>query len=319
MRRPPALVLTAGLGTRLRPLTYLRAKAAVPVNGSPLALRAARWLAGHGFADQVFNLHHHPASIAAALGDGSALGVRIRYSWEQPVLGSAGGPRHALPLLTDGGSERFLIANGDTLTDVDVDALLEAHQRSGARVTMSVIPNPAPQKYGGVLVSEDGFVTGFSRPGTPGPSFHFIGVQVAEARVFADLSDGVPAESVGALYPRMMKEDPRSVAAFISHASFRDIGTCSDYLDTSLELAAEEGNRMVSASARIDPSAILERTAVWDDVKIGRGARLVECIVGDGVVIPDGAEYRRCAIVPSGIHDPAPDERIEDRLHIRTL
>jgi NDP-sugar pyrophosphorylase family protein len=101
MRRPPALVLTAGLGTRLRPLTYVRAKAAVPVNGEPLVRRVARWLAGRGIDEHVYNLHHHPASIAACLGDGAGLGVRVRYSWEPAVLGSAGGPRHALPLLLD--------------------------------------------------------------------------------------------------------------------------------------------------------------------------------------------------------------------------
>ena len=72
MTRPPALVLTAGLGTRLRPLTLLRAKAAVPVNGEPLAVRVARWLAARGIHNQVFNLHHHPASIASALGDGAS-------------------------------------------------------------------------------------------------------------------------------------------------------------------------------------------------------------------------------------------------------
>ena len=153
MRRPPALVLTAGLGTRLRPLTYLRAKAAVPVNGISLARRVSRWLAAQGVRDQVFNLHHLPASVAASIGDGAADGVRVRYSWEQPVLGSAGGPRHALPLLTDGGHQRFLLVNGDTLTDVDLDGLIAAHQRTGALVTMALIANPAPDKYGGVIVT----------------------------------------------------------------------------------------------------------------------------------------------------------------------
>src|SRR5688500_1342083 len=171
---PAALVLTAGLGTRLRPLTFVRAKAAVPVNGEPLARRVARWLAANEYRDQVFNLHHHPASIAACLGDGADLGVRVRYSWEQPVLGSAGGPRHALPLLTDGGSDRFLIVNGDTLTDVDLQAVMTTHASSGALVTMALIPNPAPDKYGGVLV-KDGFVSGFTRAGAARESFHFIG------------------------------------------------------------------------------------------------------------------------------------------------
>src|SRR5512132_2729599 len=98
---PPALLLTAGLGTRLRPLTFVRAKAAVPVNGETLARRAIRSLVAQGITDLVLNLHHLPATVTASVGDGSDLGARVRYSWENPVLGSAGGPRHALPLLTD--------------------------------------------------------------------------------------------------------------------------------------------------------------------------------------------------------------------------
>ncbi len=100
-RAPRALLLTAGLGTRLQPLTYVRAKAAVPINGEPLVRRVIRILATAGIRDLVLNLHHRPQSIAACVGDGSDLDVRVRYSWEQPVLGSAGGPRRALPLVVD--------------------------------------------------------------------------------------------------------------------------------------------------------------------------------------------------------------------------
>jgi len=309
MNLPPALVLTAGLGTRLRPLTYTRAKAAVPVNGETLARRAIRWLASQGITDLVLNVHHLPASVAASVGDGSDLGARVRYSWENPVLGSAGGPRHALPLLTDSNREpnreprtanrgTFFIINGDTLTDVDVREVLSAHHHSGAAVTMALIPNPRPDKYGGVLVSDDGCVTGFVRAGSPLPSLHFIGVQVAEASVFAPLEDGVPSESVNQLYPRLIETDPRSVGAFVCNASFRDIGTPADYLDTSLRLAATEGDRMVSArGTRIHETARITRSAVWDDVTIGSGVQLTECIVGDGVSIPAGAAYHRVAIL----------------------
>ena len=319
MTRPPALVLTAGLGTRLRPLTYLRAKAAVPVNGQPLAVRAARWLANHGVTNQVFNLHHHPASIASVLGDGAQFGIRVRYSWEQPVLGSAGGPRHALPLLIDGGHQRFLVVNGDTLTNLDLNALFERHAQSGARVTMALIKNPAPQKYGGVTVDDDGFVSRFTARGVVTDSYHYIGLQVVEAPVFADLEDGVPAESVGALYPAMMKADPRSVAAFVSDATFDDIGTAADCLNTSIALTAREGDRLVSPSAEIAATAMLHQTAVWDDVKVGHGARLVQCIVGDGVTIPDGATYERCAIVPARVHEPAAEDHVEGELLLRPL
>ncbi len=319
MIRPPALVLTAGLGTRLRPLTYLRAKGAVPVNGEPLATRVARWLAGRGITKQVFNLHHHPASIASAIGDGEALGVEVRYSWENPVLGSAGGPRHALPLLEDSGSPDFLIVNGDTLTDVDLDALLESHRQSGARVTMALIPNPAPDKYGGVLVDDDGAITGFSRRGLTLESYHFIGVQVVGNDVFAGLPDGVPDESVGRLYPTLIKEQPGAVRSFVSDASFRDIGTPADYLRTSLELAAGEGDRLVSRRADLHPTASFERTIVWDDVTVGPGARLLNCIVGDGARIPGGVTYQDCTIIGAHRFSPAADERIAGGLLLRPI
>ena len=318
MSLPGALVLTAGLGTRLRPLTYVRAKAAVPVNGETLARRVVRWLAGQGVRDQVLNLHHLPETITASVGDGSDLGARVRYSWEQPVLGSAGGPRRALPLLAEPDGT-FIIVNGDTLTGVDVPAMLAFHAAAEALVTMALIPNPRPQQYGGVRVSA-GRVTGFTRAGTPGDSYHFIGVQIVEARAFAGLEDGVPAETVNVLYPRLIAANPASIAAYTCTSAFRDIGTASDYLSTSAELAAMEGDRMVSGDrVEIAASARTVRTAVWDDVSIGRDAELVECIVGDGAKIPAGARYTRCAIVPSDGRSARADERIEGGLLIKPI
>src|SRR5829696_2102133 len=232
-----ALVLAAGLGTRLQPLTLARAKAGAPVDGEPLARRTIRWLAGHGIRDLVVNLHHKPETIAAALGDGADLGVRVRYSWESPVLGSAGGPRHALPLLLDpdgaGGSQTFVLVNGDTLTDVELPAMIAEHRRTGALVTMALILNPRPDKYGGVLLDADRIVTGFTRRGDLQSSFHFIGPQVVEAEAFLSLEDGVPAESVVGIYPALMANRPGSVRGFVSDAAFQDIGTPADLLQTS--------------------------------------------------------------------------------------
>jgi len=95
----PALVLTAGQATRLRPLSLVRAKAAVPVAGIPIAERILRNLAAIGVRDAVLNLHHLPETLPRRVGDGTTLGMRVRYSWETPLLGSAGGPRRARPLL----------------------------------------------------------------------------------------------------------------------------------------------------------------------------------------------------------------------------
>ena len=269
----PALVLTAGLATRLRPLSRVRAKAALPVAGQPLVHRIIRWLAAAGVSDLVLNLHHLPHTITATVGDGTHLGVRVRYSWEMPVLGSAGGPRHALPLIT---GSPFLIVNGDTLTDVSLRQVIDTHRRSGALVTMALVPNTEPHKYGGVLVDDAGVVTGFTRKGAAVRSFHFIGVQVAEARVFASLPDNTPHESVGALYPALMKQHPRAIRAHVTDAEFLDIGTPADYLDTCIRLAAREGRPLTGESV------------LWDDVVVDPRARLTRCVVTDGVRVPPG-------------------------------
>lgn len=318
-----ALILAAGLGTRLRPLTSVRAKAAVPVNGVPLVCRVASWLVSEGIDDLVINLHHRPASIAAVMGDGRTFGARVRYSWEDPVLGSAGGPRHALPLLVDRSpasppADSFVVVNGDTLTDLRVADLIRRHERSGAQVTMSLIPNPRPEVYGGVRV-EDGWITGFTRPGTAERSYHFIGVQALHAGALSSLEDGVPAESVNALYPRLIRESPHAVAAFVVEAPFSDIGTPADYLQTSLDLARDEGDRLVSRRAIVHPTATVTRTAIWDEVAIGEGAVLDECIVADGVRVPEGAAYRRCALVPFAGQPIGSDERRDGEVLVRSF
>jgi NDP-sugar pyrophosphorylase family protein len=288
------------------------------VNGVPLVRRIVRQLAGQGFSDLVINLHHRPETITRLIGDGSDLAVRVRYSWEQPVLGSAGGPRRALPLLVDDDEPRtrFLVVNGDTLTDADVRGLLRAHEKAGdAAVTMALIPNPEPTKYGGVNVN-DGRVTGFSRAGAQPRTFHFIGLQVVEARAFAALPDGTPVESVNEVYPRLLAENPRAIGAYVSSARFQDIGTPGDYLRTSLELAEIEGSNLQGARVRMDPAASVTDSVIWDDVTIGAGARVDHAIVGDGAVVPPGAEYTHCVILPDAGRHPVQRERVENGLLI---
>ncbi len=292
----PALVLTAGLATRLRPLSLLRAKAALPVAGTALAARVLRWLASQGVRDAVLNLHHLPETLTREIGDGTQLGVRVRYSWENPVLGSAGGPRHALPLLD---ASRILIVNGDTLTDVDLDTMMAAHERSGARVTMALIPNPRPEHYGGVVLDGDR-VAGFTPRVSGARNYHFIGVQIAEASVFASLPDNQPAETVRELYPRLMRDAPGSVRAFVSDATFDDIGTPRDYFNTAQALAAREGVGDVQAGAGVSiaPQAAVSRSILWDHVTVDHGARLSECIVTDGAHIEARMQLVRSIVIP---------------------
>jgi len=311
----PALVLTAGHATRLRPLSFVRAKAALPVAGQPLAGRILRRLASAGVTDAVLNLHHLPHTLTALIGDGSDAGLRVRYSWEVPVLGSAGGPRRALPIL---GASTFLIVNGDTLTDIDVAAVVADHRRSGALVTMAVVPGDDPAKYGGVVAEKDGAVTGFARRGSARQSYHFVGIQVAEAEAFASVPDATPYESVGALYPALIEARPGSVRAFVTSGDFLDIGTPDDYLRTSLLLAGREGRPLHGRDARVHASARIEESVLWDDVEVGEGTMLRQCVVTDGVHVPAdtswiGVTMRR----PNG--ELAPGERVIDGVAISSL
>lgn len=293
----PALILTAGLGTRLRPLTDVRAKPAVPVAGEPLIRRIARWLASQGVTDIVLNLHHRPETIAAAMGDGSDLGARVRYSWEQPaVLGAAGGARQALSII---GADTFFVINGDTLTDVDLAALSAAHESAGASVTLALVVNRQPDRYGGVLLDAEQCVTGFAPRGRAEGSFHLVGVQIVRASVFASLPAGQPANSVGGVYDALIARQPGAIRGFVCDAAFWDIGTVSDYWTTSWSLAQAEGTADLTCGrrVRIDPTARVSRSILWDDVEIAGGCVVDECVVTDGVRVPRGASYRRTILL----------------------
>jgi NDP-sugar pyrophosphorylase family protein len=267
----PALVLTAGLATRLRPLSLVRAKAALPVAGQPLVVRILRWLRANGVTDVVLNLHHAPETLTRILGDGQDLGLRVRYSWETPVLGSAGGPRRAAPIL---GASRFLIVNGDTLTNLDLAPVFAHHERSGALVTMAGVPNREPDKYSGLIAGPDGAFAGVAPRGSQQASFHFFGVQVAEAAAFDTVPPDTPYESVAALYPALNATRPGSVRVCPVQAESHDIGTPLDYFRTSMAFAEREGTRPAGASI------------LWDGVEIGEGAVVDRCIVTDGARIP---------------------------------
>jgi len=290
-----AIVLTAGLGTRLRPLTAARAKPAIPVAGTPMVVRILRWLGAAGIDDLVLNLHHLPATITAIVGDGSGESVRVRYSWEPTILGSAGGPRRAASLLAGGA---LFIVNGDTLADVDLAAMAAEHRRSGARVTLALVPNRDPARYGGVVLDAGGAVAGFvRRSAAAARSCHFVGVQIVEAGVFAGVPDGTAAASIGGVYDSLIAASPGAVRGFVTDARFWDIGTAADYLRMHAAFASEPGASAWGDGCTVDPTAHVTDSILWDDVHVGAGCDLRECIVADHVRIPAGAAYSRMAIV----------------------
>jgi NDP-sugar pyrophosphorylase family protein len=294
-----ALVLTAGLGTRLQPLTRVRAKPAVPVAGEPIVRRIIRWLARQNVTELTLNLHHLPQTLAARVGDGSDIGARVRYSWEQPeVLGSAGGPRRALPMI---GNDTFFLINGDTMTDLALEPLAEAHRQSGALVTMALVPNREPNRYGGVVLTADGSFSGFAGRGRDAiDSYHFIGVQVAHASAFSTIPDSRVA-NVHSLYEGLSASKPGCVRGHLCEAAFWDIGTPADYWTTNATfLGGESPEDAYGDHVSIDPTAQVTRSILWDDVEIQGRAVVEDCIVTDGVTVRAGSTYRNSILLRDG-------------------
>ena len=148
-----AIILAAGFGTRLFPLTIDRTKPAIPFLGKPLVGYVAEYIAKFGFKDIVVNLHHRPRSVIDALGDGSDFGVKINYALEEPdILGTAGALDNARKYLED---ETFLIINGKIISDIDISKAIETHKKSGALATMVLKENPNCEKFSEIFVEND--------------------------------------------------------------------------------------------------------------------------------------------------------------------
>ena len=286
----PALVLAAGLATRLQPLSLVRAKAALPVAGDALIARILRRLHAAGSRRVVINLHHRAASITRIVGDGSSFGLSIRYSWEPEVLGSAGGPARAIPLLE---SDRFLIVNGDTLTDIDLSALVARHVDTNAQVTMAVVDGD--RRYNGVIADDTGVVRGF---GKSERASHFIGIQAVNAAVFAGIDPDARSETVHGFYPAVIATRPGAIRTFHVREEFFDIGSPSVYLATARALAAREHRPLDRGEGCVvaDDARVTE-TILWDRVSVGARAELTECVVADDVVVPPDAKYSRRSLV----------------------
>src|SRR5215475_1291999 len=152
-----AMILSAGYGTRLWPLTEDRTKPAIPILGKPLVGYVAEYLAGYGCNEIIVNLHHRPDSVRAALGDGNDFGVHLQYIEEPVILGTSGALDNARELLE---GETFVVINGKIITDIDLHAALETHRRTGAIATLVLLPNPICEGFT-VVNTASGCLTGF--------------------------------------------------------------------------------------------------------------------------------------------------------------
>jgi NDP-sugar pyrophosphorylase family protein len=297
-----AMILAAGLGQRMRPLSNLRAKPVLPVLNRPLLHWTLQRLARDGFRDVVINLHYLPASVRDAVGSGEEFGVRICYSHERRILGSGGGPRSVRHFF---GSNPFLLVNGDMYFDFDLRALMKRHARSGAIATLALKPNPDPRHYGPVITGRDGRILSIRRKpaGQHGAVGMFTGVQVVDPACLERLPPGA-SDMIAELYVPLLAAGEKLMGVRVPGPWF-DLSDPARYLESHsalLRLGAGSirQRRLIDRSARIDPSARVVRSVVGERVVIGAGASVRDSVLWSDVTVGSGAGIRGC-IVANGV------------------
>ena len=301
------MVLAAGLGTRMRPLTRVRPKAVLPVLDRPLLHWTLELLARHGVGEVMINLHHLPRMVRRAGGDGWPFGVKVSYSYEPVILGTAGGPRKVRRWL---GDEPVLLINGDIVFDFDLTALRRRHDRAGAPVTLALLPNPDPRVYGPVVTGPGGRVRSIAQRPRParGLVSMFASVQILDPALLDRLPPG-RSETLRDLWMPLIAEG-RPPLGVRMRGPWYDLGSPSLYLASNQSLLASRfrGIRrgtVLHPEARVDRRARVVRSVVgcgsvieagaevrgsvlWERARVGRGAVVEGCILADGVRVEAG-------------------------------
>src|SRR4051812_47226956 len=248
-----ALILAGGEGTRLRPLTSTVPKPVVPLVDRPFITFMLDWLRRHGVDDVVMSCGHMADGVRGVLGDGSSIGVRLRYLEEPRPLGTGGALKFAEDML----DERFLMLNGDTLTDFDLSAQIAAHERTGARATLALYPVEDPSAYGLVRLNADDSVREFVEKPAPDQidtNNISAGVYVLEKSVLDILTKGEPASIERDVFPELVAN---GLYGHVSHGYWKDIGTPERYLEATFDIlegsvATKVGERMGETYVWID-------------------------------------------------------------------
>jgi NDP-sugar pyrophosphorylase family protein len=291
-----AMLLCAGLSTRLGKLGGERPKPMFPVCGVPIVAYGIANLVGHGITEIVINTHHRGDVIRAELGDGRRFGARITYVDEPILLGTGGGLKNALPLLDpDGRDEPFVSANGKLVFDLDLAALIDAYRRAGDILAMLVVQRVADAKsWGAVDVRRDG--RGAYIADILGDGEHmFCGVHVTRPSVIARLPDG-ESDSIRQGYLPWLRAGER-VAAF-EHVGgyFAEHSTPERYVASNRALLDGAALRFPPTRTRgVDPTARIHPTATLvEPIKICAGASIAAgVVVGPHAVVGEGASVER--------------------------
>mgnify|MGYP001160872031 CR=1 FL=1 len=330
-----AMVLAAGYGTRLQPLTSTLAKAVVPFLNRPLLDYTLDWLSRFGFTKAIVNLHHRPESVQACYRE-KQFGIDVHFSLEESILGTAGGPRKVLERL----GPRVLIVNGDVATTITPEPLWEHHSSSGALATMALHAGPARREFPGIKIDKDGGVThipgvgaGKSDAGDVA-SGCFTGIHIVEQEVLMLAPENKFCGIVDPIYARLLQER-LPLHGFVVPGSWYEIGTPGRYVSCQLEALRREefplafqgyqrlgpgsyGRElvgplpagtcppfMIDKQVKLEEASLISGVVIGSEAYVGRGASVLNSVLMKRAKIGAGAYVERCtiledAVVPSG-------------------
>jgi mannose-1-phosphate guanylyltransferase/phosphomannomutase len=308
-----ALILAAGFGTRLWPLTEDRTKPAIPFLNRPLISYSVEYLSSHGIRDLIVNLHHQPESIRQVLGDGSQFGASIRYSLEEEILGTSGALDRVRDFFID---DDFVVINGKIVTDIDLGSAVEAHREQDAIATLVLKKNVSLEHFSMVEVDGRGCISrfaGFPQPvltrassvetignttvisSHEDPPLMFTGIQILSPRIFEYIPRNCFSHSTTHVYPRAI-EAQETVLGHVTEGDWVDLSTLRRYLDASLVFLREPGRSVIEGTGcRIEGS--VEESVLWDRVTVERGARVRDAVLADDVRIPSGITIEHAVVV----------------------
>jgi mannose-1-phosphate guanylyltransferase len=315
-----ALILVGGEGTRLRPLTSTVPKPVVPLVDRPFIAYMLEWLKRHDVDDVIMSCGFLATSVRNVLGDGSAYGVRLRFVEEPEPRGTAGALKYAEEFL----AERFLMLNGDVLSDMDLTAQVAQHQQTGAVGTLALVPVADPSAYGLVRIHDDHAVKGFlEKPSADQIDTNLIsaGAYVLERSVLDMIEPGRNVSIEREIWPQLVGNGLYAYPH--EKAYWLDIGTPETYLKASSDIL--EGfvetadvqrigpNGAVAPDAHIGSTVVLgdgvtvgagsrvERSVVLQGSEIGANCVLEDCIVSAGARIGDGTVIDHGAVLGEGV------------------
>lgn len=318
-----AVILVGGQGTRLRPLTSTVPKPVVQLVDRPFISYMLQWLRGHGIEDVIMSCGFLADGVRDVLGDGSELDMRLTFVEEPEPRGTAGALKLAEPML----AERFLMLNGDVLTDIDLTAQIAQHEATGARATLALVEVPDPAAYGMVLLNQDSSVREFvekpSSDGPPASSLISAGAYVLQREILEMVEPDRNVSIEREVWPRLVGD---GLFGYASDSYWMDIGTPQRYLQGTFDIiegrvATEVQRRMgagwlaiepdVQAQGRVVPPALIESGVKVDagaqvgslvvlgrDVTVGAGSTVERSVILAGTTIGERCELRDCIVGP---------------------